>query len=141
MILRQVIEPAPNDQPQKSEQAGNNKSRTRAPAEVEPRDKECRDSAADRGAAVKQRCGQAALLLGKPLRNGFRCAGPIAGFAESEEKTETHERVEASGERRENGNNRIPKYSEREPALRADAIHQPAVESLPDGIGYAERDH
>src|SRR5580700_6793191 len=130
MVLGQVIQRAPSNQPQKSEQTRNNKCWTKTPAEVQPQNQERRHGTANRGAAIEQRRGQTALVFRKPLRNGFGCAWPVAGFAERQKKTESHERVKTPGKRRENGNNRIPQNGERESAFCSDAIHQPAVQSL-----------
>src|SRR5579859_691819 len=134
-----MIKLAPCDQPQKSEQPRNNERRAQPPSKVKGEDEKRRHCAANRRAAVEQRGGQPALMLWKPLRDCFGCTGPIAGFSGAEKKTKTHKRVEAPGERREHGNNRIPEDGQREAALGPDAIHEPAVEGLAYGIGYAER--
>src|SRR6266404_9731728 len=87
MILRQVVHPAPDDQPQESEQSRNNEGDAPSPTKVHRQNQKGRDRTADRGAAVVQRRRKAALALWKPFGNRFARAGPVGRFARAEQKT------------------------------------------------------
>ena len=140
VILRQVIEAAPGDEPEKAEHSGDDEGDAPPPAEIHGQDEKRRDGAADRGAAVIEGGGETAFALGEPFGDGFAGGGPVGGFAGTEKETESGEAEDAiceGGQERDDG---VPRNADSEAAAGADAIDLAAANGLSDGIGDAESD-
>src|ERR1700753_2272846 len=104
MIRRKVIDTAPNEQPQKTEHARQQKRRPPSPAKVHPEDDERSNCSPDRGSTIEQSSRGAPLALGKPFRHCLGRARPIRRLACPQEKPKRCTAVETAGQRSRNGN-------------------------------------
>src|SRR5439155_20984028 len=99
MRFGRVIAPAPEDEPQQAERAGDEERR--APAaelRVEERDQRDRDRGAEGRPAVEKRHRPSPLAAREPLRHRLRRAGPVRRLARAEEETERAEAPQPPGE-------------------------------------------
>src|SRR6267154_1481928 len=83
MFVGFAVEEEPEDEPDKSERAGEKKSGAPAPTRSHPGRDERSDDGADAGAGVEDAGGEGALLFGEPFGDAFGAGGEDAGFAEA----------------------------------------------------------
>src|SRR6185503_4298601 len=89
MRFRRVIKDSPGDEPQKSERTCDDECRSPATEVFVQADyKQWSDCSTNRRTAVKKRYCPATFSFRKPLRDSFRCGGPICRFTCAEKKPE-----------------------------------------------------
>src|SRR6267378_7194549 len=84
MLVRLAIKKKPENQPDKSEGAGEKEGGTPAPVRSDPRRDQRRDDSADAGASVEDAGSERALFFGEPFSDALDAGGENAGLAESE---------------------------------------------------------
>src|SRR5215831_7095322 len=99
MRVGRMISLAPQNDPKKTEQPRNGHGRPPSPTKVNGEHDEWRDRAAHGRTAVKKGGGEAALVFGKPFRDGFGRRRPVRRFRRAEKEAKKSEAVKAASQR------------------------------------------
>src|SRR5262245_34423025 len=99
MPLRPLVKQKPKRQPDKPENACNDKRGLPTKAELKPDDQRRRNYRADSSSAVEDRHAKRSLPHRKPLGYSFRRARPVARFAQPQHKTQEAQAEQAARNR------------------------------------------
>ena len=135
VFARAAIKPEPRDQPEEAGRAGDDEGGLPTVPRGEADDEDGREGRTDRGTERVDADGEAAFAGGEPFRDGFGCGGPVARFAETEEKPTRGEGTERAREARENVGEGPPADEEGETEADAEAIHDFPGEDQGEGVG------
>ena len=140
MAIRALVEQEPQHQPAESETAGDEKRRLPPVVDLQKDEERRRDDVAHGDAAVEDAHRQRSLARREPLRDDFRRARPVAGFAQTEDESQDAQIAQASRKRVRGRGHRPHEHREREPSPRADTIVEAARQTLAGRVRREEPD-
>src|SRR5712664_220705 len=136
MLVRFAVKQEPENEPAKSEGAGEEEGRPPAPMQRDPRDDERRDDGAGACASVEDAGGESALFFGEPFGDALDARGKNAGLAESEGEARGGEAAEGTRGGMSHGREAPERHGHRIAHARAETIDETAHEEHASGIGH-----